>query len=170
MRRLVLVRHAKAEAPSVGMSDHDRMLTPEGRTAASNLGRVLVAAGVSVDTVIVSTAMRAVQTWDLMKQAWPDAEVMTSAEVYETDVEGLMELVHEVPEAVHTVMVVGHEPTASATAAFLAGNGSDTASLKRVAHGLPTGSAAVLETEQAWADLSQRQAVLVKICASNVQF
>lgn len=170
MNHLVLVRHAKAEAPSAGTSDHDRLLTPEGRTSAANIARVLVAAGVRPDVVVVSSARRTVQTWDLMKEAWPEAQVIIEPRVYETHIEGLLEVIAEVPPTATSVMVVGHEPTTSATAAHLAGPGSDTRALQRVAHGLPTGTAAVLETDRSWADLDQRCAVLTQVCAANVQF
>ena len=63
--------------------------------------------------------------------------------------------------------MVGHEPTSSAACAYLAGPGSDTSALKRVAHGLPTGTAAVLEFDGSWAELGSRQARLTMVLSGR---
>ncbi len=170
MRTLILVRHAKAEAPSDGLSDHDRALTLAGRTAAGQLAEELTKAGLAPTHAVVSSAVRAQQTWQLMLPSLGEVSSDTVAEVYETHDEGLQEIIRSAPADADTLVVVGHEPTISAAAAALSGHGSDTRSLQRVAHGLPTGSAAVLEYDGEWSDLEPRSARLVRICSSDVQY
>ncbi|PKQ26012.1 MAG: phosphohistidine phosphatase [Actinobacteria bacterium HGW-Actinobacteria-4] len=170
MPTLVLVRHAKAERPVADQPDHDRALTLAGRASATQLGERLARAGVNPDYAIVSSALRTQQTWQLMAAAFGEAEVVTSRDVYDTDDEGLHELIREVPDSVETLVVVGHEPTISATTAALAAQGSDTRALQRVAHGFPTGTAAVLELEGAWADLELRGAQLNAMLSADVQY
>ncbi|MEX0913516.1 MAG: histidine phosphatase family protein, partial [Demequina sp.] len=64
----------------------------------------------------------------------------------------------------------GHEPTIAAAAAALAGPDSDIPALKRVAHGLPTGTAAVLEYEGSWADIGPRSMTLTGVLSADVQY
>lgn len=152
------------------LADHERALTLAGRNSATQLGHALVAAGITPDVALVSSAVRAQQTWQLMAPAFGEVNVMVSHEIYETDDEGLHELVREAPAGTDTLVVVGHEPTISAAAASLAGHGSDTKSLQRVALGFPTGTAAVLEFEGSWADLGARSAQLTQMCSADVQY
>lgn len=169
MTRLVLVRHAKAEAPRPGLDDHDRTLTLEGRTSAQALAQALTDAGVDIAVALVSSAARTQQTWKLMAPAFPDAAATTVPELYETHVGGLAGVLREVEDE-GTVAVIGHEPTISASAAWLAGPGSDTTALQRIAHGLPTGTAALLDYDGPLADLGHRSAVLTAICRSHAHF
>jgi phosphohistidine phosphatase len=170
MPTLLLVRHAKAERPIAEQPDHDRALTLAGRASATQLGERLASAGINPDRAIVSTALRTHQTWQLMAAAFGEVDVETSREVYDTDDDGLHELIREVPTAVDTLIVVGHEPTISALTAALAAQGSDTRALQRVAHGFPTGTAAVLKFDGAWAALERHGAHLNAMLSADVQY
>lgn len=166
MPTLIIARHAKAEAPAAGLADIDRPLEIIGRKASAKLGEELAAAGVKPTLALVSPAVRTQQTWKLMAPSVPDCEVRTVDSLYETDVEGVLEAVAGLGD-VDSVIVVGHEPTSSATVAFLAGPGSDTTSLKRNALGLQTGTAAVLEFDGQWAGLGSRSARLTTIISGR---
>ncbi|MFN3866176.1 MAG: SixA phosphatase family protein [Demequina sp.] len=166
MPTLIIARHAKAEAPAPGLQDMDRTLALIGRKASTKLGEETAAAGLTPQLALVSPSTRTQQTWKLMSAALSGCEARSVDDLYETDVEGLVEVVHSI-EGVDTAILVGHEPTSSAAAAFFAGNGSDTNALKRVAHGLPTGTAAVLEFDGAWADLGSRQARLTAVLSGR---
>lgn len=166
MPTLIIARHAKAEAPHPGLADHERTLELIGRQASSKLGETIADAGLTPDLALVSPAVRTQQTWKLASAALPDCETRTVDDIYETDVEGLLAVVHGVEDA-GTVIMVGHEPTSSALAAHLAGQGSDTTALKRVAHGLSTGTAAVLEFDGPWADLASRSARLTVVLSGR---
>ena len=169
MTRLVLVRHAKAEAPRPGLDDHDRALTLEGRTSAQALAATLADAGVEVSRALVSSAVRTQQTWRLMQPTFPGAAASTEPALYETHVGGLVGLLRDVHDE-GAIAVVGHEPTISAAAAWLAGTGSNTKALQRIAQGLPTGTAALLDFEGALSGLTQHGAVLTAICSSHAHF
>lgn len=169
MARIVLIRHAKAEAPRPGLDDHDRALTLEGRSSATALGAALVELGVSLDTVLVSSAVRTQQTWKLLEPQFEGAAVHTVPALYETHVGGLVGALQEL-DVDGTVAVVGHEPTISASAAWLAGPGSDTKALQRIAHGLPTGTAALIDYEGPLSELAQRAGVLTGVCSSHSHF
>ena len=89
--------------------------------------------------------------------------------LYETHVGGLIGALHEL-DTDGTVAVIGHEPTISAATAWLAGSGSETKALQRVAQGLPTGTAALLDYDGPLAELGSRGAVLTAICSSHAHF
>lgn len=153
-RRLVLLRHAKAE-PAGAVEDVMRPLALNGRRQAAKVGGALAGAGLVPDLVLVSSAVRTRQTWELLAPHLGDAQpvVRVRDELYTAGVRDVLALVHGADEQVRTVLVVGHEPTMAATAAYVAGPGSDDAALAQVRVGVPTATYSVLETtEHAWPD------------------
>jgi len=160
-RRLVLLRHAKAE-PSGHVPDALRGLEPRGVRQCAAVGPGLRTAGLVPETVLVSTAVRACQTWE---QVWsalgdePEPELVLSDALYGARADEVVDLVRGTDGRVRTLLVVGHEPAMSATAAYLAGSG-EAAHLTQVRTGLPTASYAVLEVVGPWAELDRMTAVL----------
>lgn len=166
MPTLIIARHAKAEAPAASLADAERPLAIIGRKASAKLGEEIAAAGLKPSVALVSPAVRTQQTWKLASPALPDCEARTVDSLYETDVDGVLEALAGLGD-IDTVLVMGHEPTSSATVAYLAGQGSDTTALKRNALGLQTGTAAVLEFDGEWADLGARNARLTTIISGR---
>ncbi|WP_296664794.1 histidine phosphatase family protein [Demequina sp.] len=166
MPTLILARHAKAEAPAVGLDDMARSLALIGRKASTLLGRVIADAGLQPSLALVSPAVRTQQTWKLMSPALEPCTLVTVDELYETHVAGLEGVVRELAD-VDTVIMVGHEPTWSAAAAHLAGPGSERSALQRVALGLPTGTAAVLEFDCPWPEIGPRCGRLVSVLSGR---
>lgn len=128
------------------MPDHERPLAPRGLRDAPAVGGWLADEGWAPDRVICSDAVRARQTAQLVLTGLsdggehvPDAEPL--AELYEASVHQVLRLVATTPAQVSTLMVVGHEPTMSATAAALVGRQVD----------LPTAAVAQVELEGGWA-------------------
>ena len=163
MRVLVLARHAKAEAHTGALGDFERTLALRGRTDARELGAALAAAGFEPDVALVSEAVRTSQTWEIASTAWDVPVVDHRRELYNSTVATLVGLVAGTEPGASSVIVVGHEPTMSGAALFLAGPGSSRDAVHRVAGGLPTGMAAVLEYDGEWPDLAARTARLVGV-------
>lgn len=153
MRVIVLARHAKAEVSTAGQLDHDRVLVPRGREDAATLGKNLSSAGFEPDVAFVSDSARTVETWTIASAQWKVPQVHTGRELYNTTVATLIAALRLAAPGSQSVIVVGHEPTMSSAAAYLAGNGSHREALQRVSHGLQTGTAAVLEFDGEWSDL-----------------
>ncbi len=164
VRRLVLLRHAKAERAQDVLTDESRPLAPKGRDQAGAVGKALVADGVVPQVALVSTALRTRQTWDLLARALrTDPHLRLEPELYHASVADVLTLVRDLDPSVTTVLVVGHEPTMAATAAHLAGPGSDDAAVAQVRVGVPTATASLLEAEAEWADWGRRMARLVSV-------
>ena len=162
MPLLLLVRHAKAEAPQQGLDDHGRALAVEGRETALRLAERLVERGIIPDLALVSSSNRTVQTYKRMATVLPDALLRVEDDLYECATERFVGVLTAVGD-VQTVMVIGHEPTTSHVAAWLAGPGSLKKALQKVAHGMTTSGAAIFEYDGAWSDLGQSSARLVDV-------
>ncbi|MDQ1704930.1 MAG: phosphohistidine phosphatase [Frankiaceae bacterium] len=138
--RLVLIRHAKAEAG--GSSDRERRLSSRGEADARALGRWLDEQGLRPDRVAVSPARRARQTWELAaeSQDWPRPVIEDA--IYDNTVPGLLEVIRASPADVRTLALVGHNPSMGALAEALDGTR---------AHDFPTSAVAVFTVAEDWA-------------------
>ena len=118
-RRLVLVRHAKAEPGGEG-ADHDRQLTERGLRDAADAGRWLATVVPQVDEVWCSSAVRAVQTWDAIAPSISAPAPTVERELYLAGARDLVGRVEQVPRG-RTVLLVGHNPTAEQLLAVVVG-------------------------------------------------
>jgi phosphohistidine phosphatase len=154
VRRLVLLRHAKAESPA-GQADLDRRLTDRGQADAGSAGAWLCTHGYQPDLVICSPAKRTRQTWHAVAAALTEAPaVHYERRAYTGDAADLLTLVQAVPDEVGTLLLVGHNPTVSELSAILdpeAGGDSD---------GLRTCTLAVHAVPGSWAACGPQAAPL----------
>jgi phosphohistidine phosphatase len=118
-RTLILLRHAKAETPGE-LPDFERRLTDKGRSDADAAGSWLADERLRPDLVLCSSARRTRQTWQgvsvALAQADPEApspEVHYEQSLYDGGRTEVIDLLRAVPDAVLTVLVVGHNPTMS---------------------------------------------------------
>lgn len=127
-RRLLVMRHAKAAEPD-DTPDHERPLAPRGRRDAPEVGAWLASLAPDgwVPTVVLcSDAVRTRQTTELLVAALvaaggPAPQVTGSGALYQAGVHQVLDEIAQVPDDVATLLVVGHEPTMSATVALLTG-------------------------------------------------
>jgi phosphohistidine phosphatase len=158
IRRLVVVRHSKAE--QFAPSDLERVLSPRGRADGKVLGEWLAGQGVVPGTAYVSYAARTRETWQVVAEGagW-ELEPHIDGSLYGTDEFGVLELVHTTPEDVETVVVVGHNPTMEMLAQQLDdGEGTATGSVEMGT--FPTSTAAVFEVDGQWSDMAPMRARL----------
>jgi len=157
-RRLILLRHAKSDWPDV--PDHERPLAKRGRREAPEVGRWLRDAGMRPDLVVCSTARRARETWELVAaQLDGDVAVTYDPRVYGGSPGELLDVVAEASVAVHTLLLVGHNPAMQRLAVGLAGS-ADGDALERANSDFGTSALAVLEVPGAWAELELGGALL----------
>ncbi|MEU6672069.1 histidine phosphatase family protein [Streptomyces sp. NPDC046727] len=143
LRRLVVLRHAKSAWPD-GVEDHRRPLAPRGMRDAPAAGRALAAAGSLPDLALCSTAVRARRTWELVSAEWATPPpVRYDGRLYAADVPDLLEVVHEVPADVRTLLLIGHNPGLEELVRALAADGLDD-TLDRLREKFPTSAIAVL--------------------------
>jgi len=124
-RTLILLRHAKAETPGK-LPDFERRLSEKGLADADAAGSWLADARLAPGLVLCSPANRTRETWHQvaigLAQAAPDSaapEVHYELGLYEGGRTEVIDLLRAVPDEIHTVLVVGHNPTMSDVSALL---------------------------------------------------
>jgi phosphohistidine phosphatase len=159
-RRLVVMRHAKAE--SWGESDQGRTLEDRGREDAAAAGRWLAERGFVPDHALVSAAVRARETWEAVAAAagW-ELEPVLDPGLYAAGPEAALDLIREVPAHTTDVIVVGHNPTVAYLAQLLADGSGDAEAGAAMAAGYPTSALTVLEFTGAWVELDMASASVV---------
>ena len=97
MRRLMLLRHAKTENDAPSGRDQDRRLDDRGRTDAAEIGSWIGRHPPFPDSIMVSPAVRAHQTWEIawqsMKGLVPQPHVELLPELYGADPAQLLQAV-----------------------------------------------------------------------------
>lgn len=162
-RRLVLLRHAKAQQDFDG-PDELRALTDVGRRQSAWVGEALAVAGFVPEVALVSSAVRTRETWAFLADAFdPVPEAQFRDELYGASPGSVLEAVRGIDERIRSVLVVGHEPTISRTAALLASAESVPRLVERVSLGVPTATLAVLELSVPWSALDPQGARLVDV-------
>ena len=144
MRRLMLARHAKSSWGDLALSDHDRPLNGRGRRAAPLVGTELAGLDCIPDVVYSSTSARTRETWSLMEPEFgghPRVEYLR--DLYLASPRIVLATVAATPRKAQTVMVLGHNPSSHALAAYLSQTG-DEGEIERLRTKFPTGAVAVI--------------------------
>ncbi|MGH3470484.1 MAG: SixA phosphatase family protein [Nocardioidaceae bacterium] len=154
-RRLVVMRHAKTE--QFASNDRGRRLTGRGRRDATQAGRWLSTHGVVPDFVLISSATRAVGTWERVREGLGTSpRVRMLEELYSASVDDALELCALAPDSAVTVLMIGHNPTMAELAQALQREPQE----KWAPH-LPTSGLAVLDCDAAWDDMQPGVAALM---------
>jgi phosphohistidine phosphatase len=159
MRRLFLVRHAKAEPSSFGRDDYGRRLTDRGRADARRVAKALADRHVLPDLLIHSGAARAKQTAEIFAATWQDKIALEEEpRLYDASLATLLDRLRALGQTRQRVGLVGHNPGLGELATELAGSGPER---HRVAQKYPTGAVAVLDFPiQRWEEVEPNSAIL----------
>jgi phosphohistidine phosphatase len=119
MKRLFLLRHAKAVAAESGIEDFDRTLMLSGMQDAGAMARYLRKGGFRVELILCSAAARTAQTGELVVQEL-ECGIEYRDNLYLAEPAKLLATVRGAPASVSALMLVGHNPGLEAAAALLA--------------------------------------------------
>ncbi|MBB3175036.1 phosphohistidine phosphatase [Endobacter medicaginis] len=167
MKRLMLLRHAKAEPASIGdlsdEADHARPLARRGWEDAEALDASDAFRGHVPDLVLVSSAVRTRETLAALSQL---AAVETSVRdaLYLAEAATLRRALADLPETVGHVLLVGHNPGLHMLCRQLAADPFGDATPKhlqraaRLDTGLPTCTMAVFAMQGPWGGLAEPDA------------
>lgn len=108
-RRIVLLRHAKAE-PDDDAGDHERRLSERGRREAARVGARLVASGLVPDVVWSSDARRTRETWAQIAPMVGDVAPSFVRSLYLCGFEAVRAAARVTPATARTVWLIGHNP------------------------------------------------------------
>ncbi|WP_375169413.1 histidine phosphatase family protein [Gardnerella vaginalis] len=160
---LLLMRHAKAEAPQMG-DDWGRGLTDKGLKQAKIMAKGLQSLKLVPDYIVCSSANRTEQTLKRMLKRFGDAPVVESRKsLYDGGMQSVMNELQAIRGDVHTTMIVGHEPTMSMAAQWLSSPDSDPDVLGAMCLGLANASVVVLVSDRPFATCGLRGATALAI-------
>jgi len=145
MRRLLLLRHSKAERSEPGTKDLSRVLIDRGRKDAAKIGTYMAAHALVPDRVILSPAARAQETWKYTANAFHPAPAAMSAErLYDATPHCMLAVIKDAPASAHTLMVIGHNPGLHELALMLIASG-DVDARERLREKLPTSGLIIVD-------------------------
>lgn len=151
-RKLLLIRHAKAEPAAA--PDAARELSGSGKRDARAAGRWLADQGFVPDHVVVSEAVRAVQTWDgIASTLLGSGDAVADPRVYDNTVDALLSVVADSPAGAATLALVGHNPSMHTLALLLDDGGGASKARTRMAASYPTMGIAVFEVVASWLEV-----------------
>jgi len=119
MKRLYLLRHAKAVPSDPQADDHARELTVRGMHDASAIARYIHKSGFEPRLLLASTSARTRQTAELVLR-----EIEATADyregLYLAEAGKILGLIQAAPQSISDLMVIGHNPGLEELATMLA--------------------------------------------------
>lgn len=157
MHTLYLLRHAKSSWADPTISDPERPLATRGRRDAKRIARHMRRLGCEPELVLCSSAVRTRETLELVRPVVGASTVVLEDELYAASSDQLLARIHLVPDAVASVMVIGHNPGLHQLAVALASASDE---LERLEEKFPTAALATLAVATSWSRLGPADATL----------
>jgi phosphohistidine phosphatase len=158
VRRLYLLRHAKASRDDPFLDDHERPLAQKGHLQAEAMAERFEGASFDRALVLCSTALRATDTLDpVLRVVAETGEIRYDPALYGASAEDLLGILRHTAAGVPSVLMVGHNPAMHELAVALAGEGGLVGNLRAK---FPPGALAVLESDASWAEWAPGVAIL----------
>ena len=141
---LIIMRHAKAE-PFGNKGDSERELTDKGLKQAKAVGKGIESLVLVPDQISCSSATRTRQTLDRMLKTFGDKPIVDyRISLYDGGVQAVFDELAHVKAKNRVFMIVGHEPTVSISAQWLASADSDGERLDLLNLGLSPASIVIM--------------------------
>lgn len=145
MRRLLLFRHAKAEAAEAGKKDLTRALVERGRKDAARVGGYMATHALRPDRVLVSPSQRTQESWKHLSAGFKPAPAATTVDrLYDATSHALLAAIKDTPASAHTLLVVAHNPGLHELALMLIASG-DIEARERLTEKLPTSGLVIVD-------------------------
>ncbi len=126
MKKLIFIRHSKAEEPSLEISDFERSLTTKGKTIANTMALRLKEKEKSAGILITSPAFRAVETALIFAGIFriPSEQILLAGNIYyKLNLQTLQEDLARIKEETEIVTLFGHNPSFTELAGELSREG-----------------------------------------------
>ncbi|OOZ42342.1 hypothetical protein BOW53_00435 [Solemya pervernicosa gill symbiont] len=125
MKRLTILRHATASMMQLVADDFERTLEPRGEEEAAEMGRQLSKRQIKPEQLVSSPAKRAITTAAIVagELHYPVDDIAIEAEIYNAELQTLLDIVQHFSNRFDHVMLVGHNPGLSELGHYLTGQG-----------------------------------------------
>ena len=145
MKRLILMRHAKAKHGSPDGTDASRPLNKRGRGAAEAMGTFLAAQGFVPDRVLASDSARTTETATLACAAFnPPPPTEPAGSLYLASPRTMLSMIQQADDGADCIMMVAHNPGTADLALRMVAEGAS-AEVRLGLHQFPTGAVAVID-------------------------
>jgi phosphohistidine phosphatase len=151
MKRLIFVRHGKAEDPVSGISDFERSLTLKGKIISRLMAKKLKETEKSAVTIISSPAFRAFETALIFAGELgvdPEKIILNSHIYYRMNLKYLSSVISDAETSGNTIIMFGHNPSFTEIADGLSAEGCDFI--------LKSGVVCISFKAGSWADIKQK--------------
>jgi len=148
MIQLTLLRHAHAAWPDHQTRDFDRPLDALGRKGLAVIAPYLARSISAVDRLLLSPALRAVQSYELLAAHMALPKPVLDKSLYMASEDQLFDILHAQEDAVCHLMIIGHNPGLQDMLRHIAP--PENAPLH-----FPTSAFAQLETAGTWAEWAE---------------
>jgi phosphohistidine phosphatase len=128
MKKLIFVRHGKAEDPVQEISDFERSLTLKGKTISKLMAVRLREREETAGTILTSPAFRALETAIIFANEFhikPDEIIISSSLYYNMRLQYLPDILSLINDNSDTVTLFGHNPSFTEIAGSLSKEGCD---------------------------------------------
>jgi len=151
MKKLLLIRHAKAEQ-GTNTADFERPLTKSGINDATIMAQRLVNKGYKPELIVASPSLRTHTTANIFSEHLLSHEVETNIKIYDASESTLLHIINTLPDERDVIAIVGHNPGISQILYYLTGKIKD----------VPTCALAVIEFDETeWKALSMEMGELI---------
>ncbi|SEG20227.1 SixA phosphatase family protein [Algoriphagus boritolerans] len=117
MKHLILLRHGEAGF-SDGL-DFQRQLTSRGKENLNRLGQSIQSDSLKVDFMYCSSSTRTRETAEIIKKYINVGAEVYTPEIYEGNLDTLIQLLENTPKELESCILIGHNPTISLLIAHL---------------------------------------------------
>lgn len=164
MKTLTLLRHAKSDWSDGVARDFDRPLMERGMRGARKVGEHMRALDLRFDAVVASPARRCVDTLDSLWDGYGETlHPSWDRRIYLASGATLLDVVHDTPDTVERLLLVGHNPGLEDLILMLVPDTGDERLRDDVEEKFPTASLAELQLPVTrWADVRSNGAHLAR--------
>ena len=111
MKTLLLMRHAKSSWKDSDLADHERPLNKRGKKDAPMMGHLVKEQKLVPQRIISSSAIRSRQTAEsIAETSGFMGDIVLLDRLYMAEAEEYMDVLHQLPDDINQVMVIGHNP------------------------------------------------------------
>jgi phosphohistidine phosphatase len=114
MKKIIFVRHGKAEDPGPEFSDFERSLTGKGKDISRHMALKLKEMEKSLGIIVTSPAFRAIETALIFAGVYglPPGKIIINSNLYfNIDHNSFMEILKAADDEIDTITLFGHNPS-----------------------------------------------------------